>query len=488
MEIPRLRRAPVGRRARVSTLSLLGLLVLALVATACGGGSDDSSTTSSTTYVPTENPKTADPNAPENVAFYYLPIRDAAQMQKLGPVRLVVAGPQNADVETDAGRAESATAAAAIHSTGAKAYVYQQTYWTPLRRAYQGFRIRSHEDWAYCLDGDTPLEVPGKNDEQWVFIDLNERAVQDYLAQRFQKLKEQGWDGIFFDRGGIAMAGYAQNPQIWNKQSSCTQDPVKPGAANADTWVDASGLVKQSGLDLIVNYGLSPFDPRNPMRPDPHSKKCETQNADCTILEDAWTNPTWVSDESIAHPKDTNWDVDYQANLQNEQNAKHGGQVLGLITLGTLGGDKSRESVFFAWARVKLFDIPLGVAVWDREKACPGVASHEACDTLLTYPELTGVQLGKPIEARPDSSRCQAGKPPRCVWSRRYEEGAMVVNVQKRGIANYKLSLGTKGCRYVRDVASNQPLAGNQCVNEVTIDLLPWSGRPLAYSAQPIAP
>ena len=322
---------------------------------------------------------------------------------------------------------------AAIHAIGAKAYVYQQTYWAPLRRQYQGFRIGSNEDWAYCLDGDTPLEVPGKNDEQWVFIDLNERAVQDYLTQRFQKLKEQGWDGIFFDRGGIAMAGYAQNPQIWNQQSSCTQDPVIQGAAFADTWIDASGLVKQTGLDLIVNYGLSPFDSRNPMRPDPHSDKCKTQNPDCPILEDAWTNPTWVSDESIAHPRATNWDIDYQANLQNEQNPKHGGQVLGLITVGTLGGDKSRENVFFEWARVKLFDIPLGVAVWDREKACPGVPSHESCDTLLTYPELTGVQLGKPIEARPDSSRCEAGKPPRCVWSRRYEEGAMVANVQGRG-------------------------------------------------------
>src|SRR3954452_18959780 len=449
MEIPRLRRAPVGRRARVSTLSLLGLLVLALLAPACGGGSDDSSRTSSTTYVPTENPKTADPGAPENVAFYYLPIRDAAQMQKLGPVRLVVAGPQNADVERPPGLAESAVPAAAIHSTGAKAYVYQQTYWTPLRRAYQGFRIGSHEDWAYCLDGDTPLEVPGKNDEQWVFIDLNERAVQDYLTQRFQKLKEQGWDGIFFDRGGIAMAGYAQNPQIWNRQSSCTQDPVKQGAAFADTWVDASGLVKQTGLDLIVNYGLSPFDPRNPMRPDPHSDKCETQNPDCPILEDAWTNPTWVSDESIAHPQDTNWDIDYQANLQNEQNAKHGGQVLGLLTLGTLGGDKSRDNVFFEWARVKLFDIPLAVAVWDRAAACPGVPSHESCDTLLTYPELTSVQIGQPIEARPDSKQCEAGKTRRCVWSRRYEQGAMIANVQDRAISQYTLPLGTKGCRYV---------------------------------------
>ncbi len=97
-------------------------------------------------------------------------------MQKLGPVRLVVAGPQNAGNG-------GAAAVAAIHSIGAKAYVYQQTYWAPLRRQYQGFRIGSHEDWAFCLDGDTPLEVTGKNDEQWVFIDMNERAVQT-LPQR----------------------------------------------------------------------------------------------------------------------------------------------------------------------------------------------------------------------------------------------------------------------------------------------------------------
>ncbi len=109
--------------------------------------------------------------------------------------------------------------------------------------------------------------------------------------------------------------------------------------------------------------------------------------------------------------------------------------MLGLITVGTLGGDKSRENVFFEWARVKLFDIPLGVAVWDREKACPGVPSHEACDTLLTYPELTSVQIGEPIEARPDSETCaQGNRPPRCVWSRRYEQGAMVANVQDRAI------------------------------------------------------
>src|SRR3954468_12017689 len=165
MEAPRLRRASARRRARGPMPIVIVLVALAVVATACGGSSGKDSSSTSTTFEPRSNPVTADPGAPENVAFYYLPIRDAAQMQKLGPVRLVVPGPQNADVETAAGRSESAAAAAAIHSTGAKPYVSQQTYWTPLRRAYQGFRIGSHEDWAYCLDGSTPLEVPGKNDE-----------------------------------------------------------------------------------------------------------------------------------------------------------------------------------------------------------------------------------------------------------------------------------------------------------------------------------
>jgi hypothetical protein len=467
---------------RFRTAGLVGLLLLVLVATGCSGGSDgDSASPTSTSFTPHTNPLTTVAGAPENTSFYYLPITDVAQMQRLGPVRLVVAGPQNAG---DGG----AAAAAAIHAVGAKAYVYQQTYWAPLGRMYQGFRIGQNEDWAFCLDGETPVEVPRENDEQWVFIDMNEREVQEYLNGRFAALKAQGWDGIFFDRGGVALAGYAQQPQIWNKESTCTQDPVRPGATFSDTWIDASGLVKSAGLDLIVNYGLSPFDPRGPMRPDPRSPDCVDRSSKCPVLDDGWKYPTWVSDEAVAHPRDDNWDIDYQSNLQNEQHPEHGGQVLGLITVGTLGGDKSRENVFFQWARVKLFDIPLAVAVWDREKACPGVPVDEPCNTLLTYPELTSVQVGDPIEARPRSERCAGNRPPRCVWSRRYTEGAMVANVQNRTISAYTLKLGTDGCRWVRDVWTAAPLAGNECVAEVTLDLAPWSGRPLAYSTTPFPP
>jgi hypothetical protein len=453
------------------------LVLLTLVAAACGGGSSKSSSTT----VPKTAGTSGTATTPENTAFYYLPITTPAQMQKLGPVRLVVAGPQNAG-------GSGAAAVAAIHSVGAKAYIYQQTYWAPLHREYQGFRLGSNEDWAFCSDGQKPLEVPkGSNGEQWVFIDMNERAVQQYLTDRFQKLKAAGWDGVFFDRGGVALAGYGQNPAIWNKQSTCTQNPVHPGAVFADTWIDASGLVKAAGMDLIVNYGHSPFDPRVPMRPDPHNPKCDQQGPQCPTLEDGWKYPTWVADESVAHPRDIDWDLDFQSNLMNEQDPAHGGRVLGLITVGTLANDLSRENVFFEWARVKLFNIPLAISVWDRAKACPGVPASQPCNNLITYPELSGVQLGSPIDAKPQSASCASSGPPHCVWTRRYAQGAMIANVQDRSVGSYKLVLGTDGCRYVRDVWSGAAMAGNKCVQDVTLDLPAWSGRPLAYSKTPLS-
>jgi hypothetical protein len=188
-----------------------------------------------------------------------------------------------------------------------------------------------------------------------------------------------------------------------------------------------------------------------------------------------------VLDEAISHPRDVQWDNDYEANLQNEKNKQHPRSVIGLITVSLLGGDLSRENVFFEWARVKLFDIPLGISAWDPQ-ACVGSADGEACRSLVTYPELSSIRLGPPIDDLPGFDHCDRGGHPHCVWSRRYEEGAMVVNVQDGPVNNYTLKLGTEGCRYVFDVWSGKPLAGHQCVDEVKLDLPAWSGRPLAYS------
>jgi hypothetical protein len=433
--------------------------VLLLAACGGGGGSDESAPQST---------------EPENVAFFYLPIRDQADVDKLGPLELVVAGQGNS-------RRGGADIVKLIHASGAKAYIYQQTYWFPQDRGHQGLNMARHPDWAFCEDGDQPL-VAQRNDENWVFLDMNEQGVQTFLEHQFKELKAAGWDGIFFDRGGVALGALEQDPEIWYERSTCTEEPVRPDATFSQTWIDASGLVKAHGLDLIVNYGLSPFDPQHPMRPDPADENCVQRTTPCATLGDGWDNPTWVLDEAPAHPKDENWENDFQANRENEQNAAHPRQVIGLITVGTLGGDLSRENVFFEWARTKLFDFPLGVSVWDREKACPGVAEGEACRSLMTYPELTSIVLGKPIEADPASTKCQGGSDINCVWSRRYAQGAMVTNVQDRPVDGFELELGTDGCRYVTDVWTGKALGGGDCVEKVTLDLEAWSGRPLAYS------
>jgi hypothetical protein len=314
----------------------------------------------------------------ENVAFWYLPVTSTEQMRRLGPVRLVVAGPQNI------GRPE---AAAHIRAAGPEAYLYQQTYWFPLGRRYQGLRIDRHPEWAFCLDGDTPLTVRRRDGRDWWYLDMNERAVQEHLAARFAELRRQGWDGVFFDRGLAALTGYGQEwPPTWYRTSSCTEDPVRPGATFADTWIDVSALVRRAGLKLIVNYGQSPFDPRVPMRPDPRDPRCVERALGCRRLDDGWEHPTLIADEAVAHPRDADWANDFAANRFNEQDPLHGGRVIGLITAGTLGGDLSRDNVYFQWARVKLFAFPLGVPPGGPRRGLPPAGDLPRADRGAARP------------------------------------------------------------------------------------------------------
>ena len=43
--------------------------------------------------------------------------------------------------------------------------------------------------------------------------------------------------------------------------STCTGQPVTPGATFADAYVGIMAIAKQAGVPLIINYGVSPFDP-----------------------------------------------------------------------------------------------------------------------------------------------------------------------------------------------------------------------------------
>lgn len=445
-------------------------VILVVVLTACSGGSDTSSTTTTTSGPPPPKPELP----AENISFYYQRIRAGEDLSKLGRVQLVVAS-----------RINRASAARAIHAIGAKAYRYVQTYWFPEGRTYDDVDIAEHPDWAYCSSGDTPLV--GRTDSagtDWVFLDMNERAVRNHFVEKLTELERQGWDGVFFDRGLAAMTGVDNPPAgIWNRESTCTDDPIADGATAADAFVNMTSAVAEAGLELIVNYGLSPFDQRNAMRPDPEDSRCRPMVSRCRILDDAWEHATWILDEAIAHEKAKDWRFDYAANQRNETDPRHGGKVIGLLTEATLGGDYSRRNVFYEWSRAKLFAIPLGVGTGD--DGCPGSREGDICNRQGTFPELASVTFGPAAAPAPRKQDCADGSNDRCVWSRQYEWGMSVVNVRPTTVEDVELPLGTQGCRYVRDVWSGRPLARNRCVTSVTLDLPAWSGRPLEYGSTP---
>jgi hypothetical protein len=216
------------------------------------------------------------------------------------------------------------------------------------------------------------------------------------------------------------------------------------------------------------------------MRPDPSNSACRSRTWEaCHFLNDVWDKITLVLDEAPAHPQDQLWAFDFTANQRNEQDHDHGGKVVALITEGTLGkGNYNRANVYFQWARVKLFNIPVAVGTGD--DGCKKGADEGICNRQGAFPELNDLNFGRSLSPQPASQACDAGSKIRCVWSRPYSSGLDVVNPSPTS-KTVKVALSTSGCRRVRDVLADQVLNGGRCVTDVTLTLSPWSGRPLQY-------
>lgn len=449
-----------------SMTTAVGVVALALLTTACGGGGSGK-------HDATKAPSTPAPSARENVTFYYQPVGAVDDLAKLGRVNIVV------------GQGGS-SAAQRIKATGAKAYRYVQTYWFPAGKVFDGVDIAAHPDDAFCGSDGKP--VVGRTDfrgQEWWFLDINERAVRAEFLTHLEAIRAQGWDGVFMDRGYAALTGI-DDPvvrNVWNEVSTCTNDPVQRAATFADAYVEATRAVREAGLELMLNYGVSALDPATALRPDPHDSACVQRDyAKCRHLDDVWPQVQWALNEAISHPRDVDWAHEYESNRASEKDPAHGGQIVGLITQATLGGEHTRDGVYFEWSKVKLFKIPLAVGTGD--DGCPGKPANSICNRQAIYPELANLAFGTPIDAEPRSGDCAAGSTVDCVWSRRYEHGASIANVQPIA-ASFELSLGVQGCRYVRDLWSGEPLAGNRCTKSVTLDVPAWSGRPLAYATKP---
>jgi hypothetical protein len=450
-----------GRRALI-----VALTVLSVIAAACSGGSSKGS--SGTTSTPAQ----AEAPGRENVTFYYQQIHPGRDLTRLGKVKLVVAAPQT----------DGKQAAELIKSTGAKAYRYIQTYWLPASGYSDDPGATEESDWHFCSEGDRP--TVGRTDRQgrdWYFYDMNERASLEHLKARLQIVKAEGWDGVFFDRGFAALTGL-DDPSVknvWDQVSTCTTDPVKKGATFADAYVGATREAHKAGLEMMMNYGISPFDHSTPLRPDSKDEACRQRDYEqCPKLDDVWKGLNWVLDEGISHPTDVAFLGDYETNLTIEREATKGRKTVGLLTTGSLG-ENNRVNVYFEWSKVKLFDIPL--AVNTGEGGCQG-QTVSVCNRARLYPELANVAFGTPLAAAPVKRSCQAHSKINCLWVRRYSNGMSVVNVSD-GSVTATLDLGVDGCRVVTSVYARGPLAGGACVKKVPVTIPAWSGRPLTYSA-----
>jgi hypothetical protein len=418
-----------------------------------------------------------------NPVFYYIGkmrLEPGADLSALGKASVVVTTP----------KADEKSAIAAIHSTGAKAYRYVQFYWAPDDAAYDGINLATHPGWAFCRHGDKPLvgRVTGSGPTRahWHFIDANEKPVRSALSRVLQRLKSQGWDGVMFDRGGAALtnAADASGRSVWDAASSCTDRPYRQNARFADAYVNMLGLAKQRGLGVLLNYGISPFDPRLRMRPDPADPACQHREWDkCRFRDDAWSNVDMVLNESVAFPEDQSWQRTFVANKQSEQDTKHARRVVGLITTYTLGGkqNQTRAKVFYEWSRVKLFNLALAVNTGDG--GCPvGGTKSGVCNRYGTYPELTDIRFGPPVGPGPRRGACSTGSSIHCVWTRAYAKGVDVLNASPTRRDRVDVAVPGDSCRHVYDVYARRPLEGDRCVSSVDLDMPAWSGRPLLFS------
>jgi hypothetical protein len=449
------------------------VLVLTLVGAGCGGGGTTKAATTTTSEPTPAVPRQGIvPVGRENVAFFYQQINRTANLSRLGAVKLLVAGIQN----------DGAAAVARIHEAGAKAYRYVQSYWFPNDATFDGLDIGRHPDWAFCSNGNEPKA--GRTDRSgtvWWFLDMNEQPVRQFFVDKFRALKAEGWDGVFLDRGYASLTGL-DSYRIADDVSTCTGEPAHAGATFADAYVEMVRVAKDEGLPLIMNYGVSPFDAQTPLRPDSKNPACIAHDwAHCPTLGDVWDATSLLLDESVSHPRDARWDADFAANLQNEQNAEHGGRVIGLLTTATVGS-QDRESIFYGWTRAKLFAIPIGVNTGDRGCTQAGSAP---CNRHASYPELANVVYGAPVASRPESTECAPGDAVHCLWLRRYQHGMSLLNVSEQEKSTGNVDLGVSGCRYVFDLWTGQPLAQNKCVTSVSLTVGPWEGHPLQYATNP---
>lgn len=337
---------------------------------------------------------------------------------------------------------DQAGAAALIHAGGAEAFEYVNVFWLPLGESYDGVDLAAHPEWQFCGAGPAPDVGRTAGGYQWAYPDLNSQGMHDAIISYLEQLKADGYDGVFFDRGTVALSRGAMPNQV----SSCTTDPVTPGASYGQAYeriiLDAHAL----GLRVVVNYGGGG-------RPLPVAiRKVATR----------------IMQETAPRRSSTGAASAFARRKAEDAAARGHSQPRYVEEIKTQGID--RAEAYFEWAEAAQWRITLTVN--SGNSGCAGVAG--VCWHYGVYPELARVDRGRGLNAKPRALDCVDQI--RCLWVRKWQGAMVVVNETHHAITE-TLKLHQSSCRVVTNLWRGRLARGGRCVRRLTVTVPALSGR-----------
>ena len=437
------------------------------------------------------------PNHNSNIVFWYERLDKQSDFKYIGENVFGV-------VTNQGGREElERQAVQLLHDNGKSAFRYFNPYWLPFGRNYQDINIKNNPEYIFCTKGGEPRwgrwkDKNGNNiddgpviDEYWYLVDLNETQARNAFNGFLNKVKEWGYDGVFFDRGGVALHG----SRYWYLRSSCTENPVEEGRTLSDAYVGLMNQAKQIGLKIMVNYG-PPFGDENnsALRPDPMDMDCLTGNfLDCSTKNDIWAIVDHILVELRTNTIDDNlWSRDMQWARDAEKRA-NGERTQFFLKNTNPDSEQRKNEIFYHAARLKLWNVPFSINTGVKmltSKDNKDLSDYFTLDSNSLsykninlhyglYPEITNIVFGDPLEKDPVQFDMDKGQ--NDLFIRRYQWGMALVNNSNKKISTGPISTGLQKCKHVYDVYEGNPL-NNNCISNVYLTLPPWSGRLLSYS------
>jgi hypothetical protein len=410
----------------------------------------------------------------ENVVFWYQSVLPGTASQNFQRAYAVVVAGQG---DTPDDHTNERNAVKEIRGVGALPFRYVNFFWFPKGSLYNNFmNISDHPGWRFCGKDGRPVVGQRVRGVKWYYFDANERAARAFVGDYLKQLKNIGYRGVFFDRGGAAFRGLQSGKQpVWKQRSHCTAHPWRPHARFADLYASLIKKAKRMGLQVWVNYGKTPYTTPK-LRPDPNNRFCRKRRWHrCPTKYDVLKTVSRVIDESPSHVRNKPFEKDYREDLASERHSPRRGppRVIGEIKSPA----KRPGEVYYQWAKARLFRLSLFINTGD--DGCKTAIEPDFCWRWGTYPELTSVRLGLPIDSRPTRYKCRRNSKVKCLWLRRYKRGMSVVNLRSKALKMPAVKTGVGRQSVVELKPGTNAVLG--CRGKLSAKIPPHSGRVITY-------